>query len=246
MAQITTKIMAIFAKAHGYFCQSLVQSTLICNHLTYNVAMPNPSAIPSGAPLNPQTTQDMPKIAGVAVRLAAMLYDGMLILALLFFVSLVLIAIGTNLLLPVGTRPQDAQVLPAWYQNLVLTPSFVLTLIGFYGIFWRLAGQTLGMQSWRLKTVQRDGALLTWRRSVQRILAACVLPALCGMAGFAIYHDRVALLFSAFLGMLGNYLFAYINKQGMALHDVLTDTVTLKMPKIQHEGIFAAWRKKNR
>lgn len=208
--------------------------------------MPSRSVVPPDTHQPPDSAGEMPKVAGVAVRLAAMLYDGMLILALLFFVSLVLIALGTNLLLPVGTRAQDAQVLPAWYQNLVLTPSFVLTLIGFYGIFWRLAGQTLGMQSWRLKTVQRDGALLTWRRSVQRILAACVLPALCAMAGFAIYHDRVALLLSAFLGMLGNYLFAYVNKQGMALHDVLTDTVTLKMPKIQHEGIFASFRKKNR
>lgn len=185
-----------------------------------------------------QSNKKQPTIAKPAVRLVAMLYDGMLILALLFFVSMLLVVLGTHLLIPVGTTSQQATELPKWYQNLVLTPSFVLTLIGFYGVFLRKSGQTLGMQTWRLKTLNRDGSLLTWKQVGKRILSACLLPFICAMLGSLLHNSRMALLFSGFMGFLFNYWFAWVNKQGIAVHDMLSDTVTLKMPKIEHEGLF--------
>lgn len=187
---------------------------------------------------------EQPTIAKVGTRLIAIVYDGMLILALLFLVSSVLIGIGTQLLMNVGTTSQEAQVLPAWYQNLILTPSLVLTLMGFYGIFWRRNGQTLGMQTWRLKTVSHDGQLLTWLQVVKRILSACVIPILCAVIGFALQGSRGAILFSAFMGLIFNYCFCWFNRRGMAVHDMLSGTMTLKMPKIRHEGLFASFRRK--
>ncbi len=188
--------------------------------------------------------QDQPVIAKPMIRLMAMLYDGMLILALLFFISMILVVIGTKWLLPVGTTAQQAQLLPAWYQNLVLTPSFILTLIGFYGVFWRKSGQTLGMQTWRLKTMNRDGSLLTWWQAIMRILSACVLPVVCGLIGYALHGHRGAVIFSMFMGLMFNYWFAWFNKQGLTVHDLLSNTVTMKMPKIAHAGLFAGFRKK--
>lgn len=185
-----------------------------------------------------QATEKQATIAKPALRLIAMLYDGMLILALLFFVAMLLVVLGTHLLIPVGTTSQQAMVLPKWYQNLVLTPSFVLTLIGFYGVFLRKSGQTLGMQTWRLKTLNRDGSLLTWKQVGKRILSACVLPLVCAMLGSVLHGSRMALLFSGFMGFLFNYWFAWVNKQGIAVHDMLSDTVTLKMPKVEHTGLF--------
>lgn len=191
---------------------------------------------------NPQNLsnaeKEQPIIAKPALRLVAMLYDGMLILALLFFVSMLLVVLGTHLLMPIGTTSQQATELPKWYQNLVLTPSFVLTLIGFYGLFLRKSGQTLGMQTWRLKTVNRDGSLLTWRNVVKRILSACLLPFICAMLGSVLHDSRKALLFSGFMGFLFNYWFAWVNKQGIAVHDMLSDTVTFKMPKTPNQGLF--------
>lgn len=185
-----------------------------------------------------QATEKQATIAKPALRLIAMLYDGMLILALLFFVAMLLVVLGTHLFIPVGTTSQQAMVLPKWYQNLVLTPSFVLTLIGFYGVFLRKSGQTLGMQTWRLKTLNRDGSLLTWKQVGKRILSACVLPLVCAMLGSVLHGSRMALLFSGFMGFLFNYWFAWVNKQGIAVHDMLSDTVTLKMPKVEHTGLF--------
>lgn len=192
-------------------------------------------------PTSDADLQAEPSIAKAGVRLMAILYDGMLILALLFLVGTVLSVLGTYLFIPIGTTSQEAQRLPTWYQNGVMTPAFIVTLVGFYGLFWRRGGQTLGMQTWRLKTVTADGKLLNWSQSLTRILAACAMPALCGVAGYAMHGSRRAILLSAIIGLLFNYCFCWFNRQGIAVHDMLSKTMTLKMPKIQHEGIIASF-----
>lgn len=183
-------------------------------------------------------------IARPMVRLCAILYDGMLILASLFLVGTVLSVIGTLTLMDVGSTSQEAQKLPQWYQNGVMTPAFILTLVGFYGVFWRKSGQTLGMQTWRLKTVASDGQLLTWRQSFWRIFSACLLPLLCAIVGGVLHGSRASVLVSAFLGFLFNYLFCLVNARGLSAHDILSNSMTLKIPKYQHESLFAKFKKR--
>lgn len=196
--------------------------------------------------LNPQTTpEDSTVIARPMVRLFAIMYDGMLILASLFLVGTILSVIGTLTLLDVGTTSQEAQKLPLWYQNGVMTPAFILTLVGFYGLFWRKSGQTLGMQTWRLKTVASDGRLLTWRQSFWRIFSACLLPVLCATVGGVLHGSRLSVLVSAFVGFLFNYAFCWANARGLAVHDILSNSMTLKIPKYQHDSIFAKFKKKS-
>ena len=187
-----------------------------------------------------------PEIAKPSTRVIAIIYDGMLILALLFLVGTVLTVIGTLMTMDTGITSDQAQALPRWYQNLVMTPAFILTLIGFYGLFWRRAGQTLGMQTWRLKTVDSNGQLLNWSKTIKRILAACVIPVLCGLIGYAFHGSRSAMLFSALFGLIFNYLFCLFNRGGLAVHDMLSGTVTLKMPKIHHEGLIKSFKKKEK
>lgn len=195
--------------------------------------------------LTPQSspTEDI-VIARPMVRLFAIVYDGMLILASLFLVGTILSVVGTFALMDVGTTSQEAQKLPTWYQNGVMTPAFVLTLVGFYGLFWRKSGQTLGMQTWRLKTVTSGGELLTWKDSCWRIFSACLLPLLCATVGGVLHGSRLSVLVSAFVGFLFNYLFCWVNARGLAVHDILSNSMTLKIPKYQHQSIFAKFKKK--
>ena len=76
-------------------------------------------------------------------RLFAILYDSLLLLALMFLATLPFIAIRAG-------EPVDPGYLP--YQ---------LTLIGviwlFFVGFWTTSGQTLGMQSWRLRVEDENG-----------------------------------------------------------------------------------------
>ncbi|WP_201598766.1 RDD family protein [Psychrobacter vallis] len=211
---------------------------------------PSKAAIKSKPQRNPsmqQISDEEPTIAKPTTRVVAILYDGMLILALLFLVGTVLTVIGTLLTMQTGTQSSQAQSLPTWYQNVIMTPSFVLTLVAFYGLFWRRGGQTLGMQTWRLKTVNNSGHLLTWGQSFKRILAACLMPLLFGIIGSLIGGSRALLLTSAFLGLIFNYVFCLFNRRGLAVQDMLSNTITLKMPKVAHEGLWRGFknRKKN-
>lgn len=191
------------------------------------------------------TARDEPIVIATPItRLFTMLYDGMLILAMLFLTGTVLSVIGTLIFVDVGTTIEDAKALPEWYQNGVMTPAFVLTLVGFYGVFWRKSGQTLGMQTWRLKTVTSEGKLLTWGDSFKRIISACVLPIVFVVVGALMHGSRLAILLSAFFGLLFNYIFCWFNRRGLAVHDILSNTMTLRVPKFEHEGIFASLRKK--
>jgi uncharacterized RDD family membrane protein YckC len=183
-----------------------------------------------------------PTIAKPTTRLAAIVYDGMLILALLFLVGTVLTVIGTLLTMQTGTESAQARSLPVWYQNIVMTPSFILTLVGFYGLFWRRGGQTLGMQTWRLKTVNDSGHLLTWGQSFKRIMAASLMPIVFGVIGSLIGGSRAIILTSAFLGLVFNYAFCLFNRRGLAVQDMISNTVTLKMPKTENEGLWRVIR----
>lgn len=186
-------------------------------------------------------------IAKPITRLIAIIYDGMLILAMLFLVGAILSVLGTVLFLDTGTTSQDAKTLPQWYQNVVMTPSFVLTLVGFYGIFWRKSGQTLGMQTWQLKTVNDKGLLLTWRQSFVRIISACLLPVICAVIGYLLHGSKLAVLVATVLGFLFNFLFCNFNRRGLAVHDMLSNTITLKIPKVAHQSLWQSIkRRKNK
>ena len=200
------------------------------------------------AKLSPKTPKphiseaEEPTIAKPGTRMAAILYDGMLVLALLFLVGTILTVIGTLLTMDTGTQSQEAKSLPTWYQNFIMTPSFILTLVGFYGLFWRRSGQTLGMQTWRLKTVNNGGHLLTWGQSFKRILAASLMPLIFGIIGSVIDGTRAILLTSALLGFVFNYAFCLFNRRGLAVQDMLSNTITLKMPKTENESLWRVIR----
>jgi uncharacterized RDD family membrane protein YckC len=119
--------------------------------------------------------------AGLLRRLAAMLYDGLLLLAILM--------IATAAFLPFtggeAITPRDHPALEFAYR-LVLAGLVVL----FFGIFWTRRGQTLGMASWRLRVEREDGGRLTWGDTVRRLASALLSLLPLGLGFFWILVDR--------------------------------------------------------
>ena len=81
--------------------------------------------------------------AGLGRRLGAILYDSLLIFALLFLGTLPFIAVA------------DGD--PVTPGNPLYRLALLLILYGFFVGFWAGYGRTLGMQSWRLRIVADDG-----------------------------------------------------------------------------------------
>ena len=118
--------------------------------------------------------------AGVLRRLGAMLYDLLVVVALMFIV--------TALFLPLtggeAITPGDSGLLERLYQAALL-----LVVVLFFCVFWTWRGQTVGMLAWRLRVERSDGSTLRWRDALIRLAGACVSLAALGLGYFWIWID---------------------------------------------------------
>lgn len=123
-------------------------------------------------------------------RLAAMFYDSLLLLALLFLVTGV--AVGLEFAMR-GFEVVKASQQPA-VQSPLLRLALLATVVLFFGGFWRTRqGQTLGMRTWRLRLETLDGDRPGWGQVMLR-LGGALVSWLCLGAGFAwILVDRAGL-----------------------------------------------------
>jgi len=119
--------------------------------------------------------------AGLLRRLGAMLYDLLIVGALMFIV--------TALFLPFtggeAITPGESGTLERIYQAALL-----LVVVLFFGVFWTWRGQTIGMLAWRLRVQRPDGSALAWRDALIRLAGACVSLAALGLGYFWIWIDR--------------------------------------------------------
>ena len=122
--------------------------------------------------------------AGVLRRLGAMLYDSLIVLALMFIV--------TALFLPFtageAITPGESGALERIYQAALL-----IVVVLFFCVFWTWRGQTIGMLAWRLRVQRPDGSTLTWRDALLRLAGACVSVAALGLGYWWIWVDREGL-----------------------------------------------------
>ena len=123
--------------------------------------------------------------AGLFRRLAAILYDSLLIIAMWLITTLLLVAFIND-----GTALQG----PLFQFGLYLEACL------FYSYFWRLSGQTLGMQVWKIKLVSPSLQTLSWQECFARLFFALVSVSMLGL-GFIwmlfdpdrlTWHDRAS------------------------------------------------------
>ena len=119
--------------------------------------------------------------ASLLRRLGAMLYDTLLILALLFIVTALFLPFTSG----EAITPGESGALERVYQAALL-----LAIVLFFCVFWTRKGQTVGMLAWRLRVERNDGTFLTWRDALLRLAGACVSLAPLGLGYFWILVDR--------------------------------------------------------
>ncbi len=89
-------------------------------------------------------------IATLNKRLLALTYDIFLVFAICMAVAALYTSSAHAL---IGDRP-----IPGWLLQLTLLPCLILTIGSFYTYCWRTTGQTLGMQTWRIKVFNVSSA----------------------------------------------------------------------------------------
>jgi uncharacterized RDD family membrane protein YckC len=120
---------------------------------------------------------DLNSRPGLLRRLAAQIYDLLLLIAVLFLATALL------LLFTAGEAVTTQQT---------LIYRVYLTLISFffYGWFWTHGGQTLGLRAWKIKVLTFDQKPISWTQALLRFAAAIVSWAFCGLGFLWILIDK--------------------------------------------------------
>jgi uncharacterized RDD family membrane protein YckC len=141
-------------------------------------------------------------------HLMATFYDFLLCIALVMVITLAYQQ-GVLRLIYGAETLQAMSEAGALDQDAGLSLLILLSLFGFFGLFWTLKGQTLGMQVWRLRVQQPNGLSITWRQALIRFLVA--IPAwLCGGLGV---------------------LWAWWDKDSRTWQDMASNTRLVELPK---------------
>ncbi|MFA6052574.1 MAG: RDD family protein [Methylobacter sp.] len=113
---------------------------------------------------------------GFLRRLAAILYDLLLLIAVLF--------VATALLLPLN-KGEAFTAQQFFYPLYLLIISFL-----FYAWFWTHGGQTLGLRAWKIKVLTFDLKPVSWKQALLRFTAAILSWGLFGLGFFWIIVDK--------------------------------------------------------
>lgn len=122
-------------------------------------------------PDNPNQQQALP--AHLWRRLFAIIYDGLLIIAIWMVTTVILTLINrTN------------AVYGAWYQSIIFLEAYL-----FCAWFWIRNGATLGMQAWRLKVQTPAGRNISVWQSLVRFLMGIISALPMGLGYWWILID---------------------------------------------------------
>lgn len=138
---------------------------------------------------------------GLMRRLAAMLYDALLVFGLLLLASMLIT-------LPVGLVAGESAS-TALSSNPLFRIWLAMVPPAFFLLFWMKGGQTLGMKSWRLRVIRNDGTPLAWPDALKRL-------------GFA---------FISWLPLGLGFIWILFDRDNLAWHDRLSGTRLIMLAK---------------
>jgi uncharacterized RDD family membrane protein YckC len=113
---------------------------------------------------------------GLLRVLAAIVYDSLLLIAVLF--------LATAILLPFngGEAFTNHKI---FYSLYLLTVSFC-----FYGWFWTHGGQTLGLRAWKTRVLNNECGVISWQQAFIRFIVAILSWGALGLGFLWIVFDK--------------------------------------------------------
>jgi uncharacterized RDD family membrane protein YckC len=114
--------------------------------------------------------------ATLKTRLAAMVYESLLVTAVLFLAAFVFIPLAGDM----GV---------AWKRH-AFRIYLLGVLFGYFSLFWMRSGQTLAMKTWRIRLVDRNGKLIGLKQALLRFILAFLGFGLFGLSIVWAWFDR--------------------------------------------------------
>lgn len=142
--------------------------------------------------------------ASLGRRLAALVYDGVLVLAI-WLCATILHLVVVRLMLGQPVSVVGHSVWAVWSLRALL----LIAVTCFFCFFWRRAGMTLGMQAWRLRVQTPQGNAISLKQSLIRCATAWLSLAALGCG----------------------YWWVAFDKQRRSWPDIASNTRTIVLPK---------------
>lgn len=161
--------------------------------------------------------------ASLIRRLAAILYDSLIALAVLLVTAWLYTLAAASL---TGFERYEAMAEAGTLKSDPLLSSLLfVALFVFFGFFWVRSGQTLGMQVWRIRIQNMNGVSISWVQALKRyMLAALTFFAvlLC-----AYYFGALSMLLT-----LPLLIATFWPRNGLSLIDQFSGTYVARVPTI--------------
>jgi uncharacterized RDD family membrane protein YckC len=166
----------------------------------------------------PSVTTIPPPRAGLARRLGAAAYDGLLLVAIVFVASFIALPLVT----PGHAGGAQALVVPDLAHRVVLFCLLFGIVAWYFTWSWTGGRRTLPMKTWRLGLALADGTPVSARTALLRFLCACIGPGLAVLAYGALRPYGLGAQ-AVWLVAL-NFLWAFVDPERQFLHDRLAGT----------------------
>ena len=166
----------------------------------------------------PSSSEGAPlRLASLRRRLGALVYEALLLTALVFVVGFVTLPI-------VSGRGSDAHLLalPAIFNRVILFCCEFAALAAYCVWFWSYGRRTLAQKTWQLRVVDRVGAPLSTRLALARYLACWIGPALAFALALMLRPFELAAYAAWLIGF--NFLWGVIDRERLFLHDRIAGT----------------------
>jgi uncharacterized RDD family membrane protein YckC len=148
---------------------------------------------------------------GVVRRMAAFLYEGVLLFGVVFVAGYLYAAL---------TQQRHAMQGQTGLQIVVF-----IVLAAYFVTFWSRGGQTVAMRAWHVRLVTADGSAVTPLRALARYLLAWLWFAPALIAAHAAGLHSAAQIFTLMtVGVVAYALLAFLHPQRQFLHDAVCGT----------------------
>ena len=162
--------------------------------------------------------------AGLARRLAALLYDSLLVVALAFAVTFAMLPLTRGEAILTSSQGWIGRA----YHAILVAAAF-----GYFGWCWTRTGQTLGLKAWRMRLETDIGGRIGWTGAAARFLLGTGMAILAGIGlwnlqspGSALHGAGAALLVAP---LAANYLWIAFDPAGRSLLEIAGRTRILRI-----------------
>ena len=124
-------------------------------------------------------------------RIVASIYDGLLLLSVIFILGYLSICISNGLNWELPEDPSQP-ILPGWYALLLIS----FSSWSFFSLFWIRGNKTLGMAVWKIEIYSIEGNKITLTQTFKRFFCNLIIVLMLGIPLLKIYFTKEKVAFN--------------------------------------------------